>query len=180
MQSIGTLQDISIDYKTNKPKITLLLDQRQSISSLEEIKNNKLSIELKKYRKPRSLDANKYFWKLLQEVCEYKNIDTIEDYKRRVKELGIFKQFKIMTQDVKTFEKIWTDRGIAWFCEISDTDYIGDIEFKIINAYYGSSSYNSKQMSRLIDNLVQDCKAVGIETKPQAEINSLLESWDKR
>ncbi len=180
MNSIGTLQDISIDYETNKPKITLLLEQRQSISSLEEIKEDKLSIEIKKYRKPRSLDANKYFWKLLQEVCDYKDIDTIEDYKRRVKELGIFKQFKIMTQDVKTFEKLWTDRGIAWFCEIVDTTYIGDTEFKIINAYYGSSSYNSKQMSRLIDNLVQDCKAVGIETKPQAEINSLLESWDKK
>lgn len=109
---------------------------------------------------------------MLQEVCDYKDIDTIEDYKRRVKELGIFKQFKIMTQDVKTFEKIWTDRGIAWFCEIVDT------EFKIINAYYGSSSYNSKQMSRLIDNLVQDCKAVRIETKPQAEIDSLLKQWD--
>lgn len=33
-------------------------------------------------------------------------------------------------------------------------------------------------MSRLIDNLVQDCKAVGIETKPQAEIDSLLRQWD--
>ena len=180
MNSIGTLQDISIDYKTNKPKITLVLDQRESISSLEEIKEDKLSIEIKKYRKPRSLDANKYFWKLLQEVCEYKDIDTIEDYKRRVKELGIFRQFKIMTQDVNTFEKVWTDRGIAWFCEIADTDYIGNTEFKIINAYYGSSSYNSKQMSSLIDNLIQDCKAVGIETKTPAEINSLLESWGKQ
>ncbi len=180
MNSIGTLQDISIDYKSNKPKITLLLDQRQSISSLEEIKDNKLSIEIKKYRKPRSKDANAYFWKLLEEVCEHKDIDTIEDYKRRVKELGIFKQFKIMTQDVKTFEKLWTDRGIAWFCEIADTDYIGNTEFKIINAYYGSSSYNSKQMSRLIDNLVQDCKAIGIETKTPAEIKSLLESWGKQ
>ena len=33
-------------------------------------------------------------------------------------------------------------------------------------------------MSRLIDNLVQDCKAVGIETKSQAEIDSLLSSWN--
>lgn len=177
MNSIGTLQDISIDYKTNKPKITILLERRESIFSLEEIKDSKLSIEIKKYRKSRSIDANKYFWKLLQEVCDYKDIDTIEDYKRRVKELGIFKQFKIMTQDVKTFEKIWTDRGIAWFCETADTTYIGDTELKIINAYYGSSSYNTKQMSRLIDNLVQDCKAVGIETKTPAEIKSLLDSW---
>lgn len=174
----GIINDISIDFNTRKPKISLLLDTNE-LSIVEELKNeNKLNIELKKYRKPRSLDANKYFWKLLQEVCDYKDIDTIEDYKRRVKELGIFKQFKIMTQDVKTLEKIWTDRGIAWFCEIVDTTYIGDTEFKIINAYYGSSSYNSKQMSRLIDNLVQDCKAVGIETKPQAEIDSLLKQWD--
>lgn len=174
----GTINDISIDFNTRKPKISLLLDTNE-LSIVEKLKNeNKLNIELKKYRKPRSLDANKYFWKLLQEVCDHKDIDTIENYKRRVKELGIFKQFKIMTQDVKTFEKIWTDRGIAWFCEIVDTTYIGDTEFKIINAYYGSSSYNSKQMSRLIDNLVQDCKAVGIETKPQAEIDSLLRQWD--
>ena len=178
MNSVGILQDISIDYKTNKPKITLLLEQRESIFSLEDIKDSKLSIEIKKYRKSRSLDANRYFWKLLQEVFEYKNIDTIAEYKRRVKELGIFKQFKIMTQDVKTFQKVWADRGIAWFCEVADTTYIGNVEFKIINAYYGSSSYNTKQMSRLIDNLVQDCKAIGLETKTQAEIDSLLRQWD--
>lgn len=81
MNSIGTLQDISIDYKTNKPKITILLERRESISSLEEIKDSKLSIEIKKYHKSRSINANKYFWKLLQEVCDYKDIDTIEDYK---------------------------------------------------------------------------------------------------
>ena len=50
----------------------------------------------------------------------------------------------------------------------------------LLHLYYGSSSFNSKQMSRLINDLVEDCKEVGIETKPQAEINSLLESWDKQ
>ena len=52
------------------------------------------------------------------------------------------------------------------------------MEFKIINAYYGSSSFNTKQMSRLINNLVQDCQACGIETKTSAEIESLLRSWE--
>ena len=75
---------------------------------------------------------------------------------------------------------MWTAQGIAWFCEIADTIYIGDAEFKIINAYYGSSSFNSKQMARLIDGVVQDCKPYGIETKPQAEIDSLLKEWDKK
>ena len=173
---IGEITDLSLDYKTHKTKVTLLLDTIPD--KLEELQNNKLDIEIKKYRKKRSLDANAYFWVLLQEICEERNLNTIEDYKRRVKELGIFRQFKIMTDQVKTFKKVWEDKGIAWFCEECDTEYIGDVEFKIINAYYGSSSYDTKQMSRLIDNLVQDCKAVGIETKSEEEIKSLLESWD--
>ena len=75
---------------------------------------------------------------------------------------------------------MWVAQGIAWFCEIADTTYIDDTEFKIINAYYGSSSFNSKQMSRLIDGVVQDCKAYEIETKSNAEIESLLKEWDKK
>lgn len=180
LDTTGIIKDIDIDYKTNKAKISLLLDTKQ-LDIVEELKNeNKLNIELKKYRKHRSLDANAYFWKLLTELCELAEIDTVEEYKRRIKELGIFRQFKIEKYNIKTFEKMWTAQGIAWFCEIADTTYIGDTEFKIINAYYGSSSFNSKQMSRLIDGVVQDCKAYNIETKPQSEIESLLKEWDKK
>lgn len=180
METTGTLEEINIDYKTGKPKISFLINDKSKLSTIEELKGIKLKIIAKKYIKKRSLNANNYFWKLLQELCELAGIDTIEDYKRRVKELGIFRRFRIETKDVKTFEVMWQDKGIAWFCEILDTEYIGDIEFKIINAYYGSSSFNSKQMSRLINDLVQDCQAYGIETKTSAEIESLLESWDKK
>lgn len=180
LDTTGTIKDIDIDYKTHKAKISLLLDTKQ-LDIVEELKNeDKLNIELKKYRKHRSLDANAYFWKLLTELCELAEIDTVEEYKRRIKELGIFRQFKIEKDNIKTFEKMWTAQGIAWFCEIADTTYIEDTEFKIINAYYGSSSFNSKQMSRLIDGVVQDCKAYGLETKPQEEIDSLLKEWDKK
>lgn len=135
--------------------------------------------EVKEARKKRSTNANNYFWKLLQELCELQNLDTIQEYKKRVKELGIFRRIRIETKDVKTFKIMWQDKGIAWFCEIADTEYIGNVEFKIVNAYYGSSSFNSKQMARLIDGVVQDCNAVGIPTKPQAEIDSLLQEWGK-
>lgn len=180
LDTTGIITDLNIDFDTLRPKITVLLDTKNK-ELIEELKNDgKLNIELKKYRKHRSLDANAYFWKLLTELCELVEIDTIEEYKRRVKELGIFRQFKIEKDNIKTFEKIWTAQGIAWFCEVADTIYIGNTEFKIINAYYGSSSYNSKQMARLIDGVVQDCKEYGIETKPQAEIDSLLKEWDKK
>ena len=180
MQTTGIIKDINIDYETRKPKISLLLDTKE-IEIVEQLKNeNKLNIDLKKYRKKRSLDANNYFWKLLQKLSELAEIDTKEEYKRRVKELGIFRRFRIEKDNVNTFEKMWTSQGIAWFCEVFDTEIIGDTEFKIINAYYGSSSFNTKQMSRLIDGVIQDCKVYNIETKTPAEIKSLLESWDKK
>lgn len=180
MELTGEIKDLSKDYKTDKPILQLVLNERDCLLNLEQLKDIKLSIQVKKWRKKRSINANNYFWKLLSEYSEEKNVDTIEEYKERVKRLGIFRRFRIEDKDKKTFEIMWQDKGIAWFCEIADTEYIGDIEFKIINAYYGSSSFNSKQMSRLINDLVEDCKEVGIETKPQAEIDSLLKEWDER
>lgn len=177
MNTTGTIEDISIDYISKKTKITLMLEGINSVEGLKEIKNDKLSIDIKKHRDKRSLKANRYFWELLQEICELQELNPIEEYKRRVKELGIFRITRVETKDVEAVKKSWKNWGTAWFCEISDTEYLGNVEFKILHLYYGSSSFNSKQMSRLINDLVQDCKAVGIETKTEAEIKSLLEQW---
>lgn len=126
--------------------------------------------ELTTKKKKRSKNANAYFWELLGQLCQEMNLDVIKEYQRRVKELGIYRQWEIDTVNVSTFEKMWESKGIAWFTEKVDENG----EKTTINAYYGSSSYNSKQMSRLIDNLVQDCKEIGIETLDEMEINSLI------
>jgi hypothetical protein len=137
-----------------------------------------LTIELNKgeeievKRRKRSKNSNSYFWTLLQQLCEELNLDVIQEYKDRVKALGIFRQWEIDSKNVPTFIKTWEDKGIAWFCEI--VEEIGDKT--IINSYYGSSSYNSKQMSVLIDNLVQDCNSVGIQTMSDEEIKELIRS----
>ena len=129
-----------------------------------------LNEEIEVKRKKRSKNSNSYFWELLQQLCLEMNLDVIQEYKKRVKELGIFKQWELDAINVPTFEKIWQDRGIAWFTE--KVEEIGNKT--IINAYYGSSSYNSKQMSKLIDNLVQDCKQIGIPTLEDVEIEELI------
>lgn len=45
-----------------------------------------------------------------------------------------------------------------------------------VTLYSGSSTYDTRQMSSLIDNIVQDCQAVGVETMPPDKLQSLLES----
>ena len=136
--------------------------------------NKNEEIEVK--RKKRSKNANSYFWELLQKLCEEMNIDVIQEYRKRVKELGIFKQWEIDAKNVPTFVHLWEDRGIAWF-----TEKVEEKEDKtIINAYYGSSSYNSKQFSKLLDNLIQDCRSVDIQTLDDREVEELIRSeYDK-
>lgn len=45
-------------------------------------------------------------------------------------------------------------------------------------AYYGSSDFDRAQMSRLIDNLMWDCEAVGVETLPPDKVALLKEDWE--
>jgi low affinity Fe/Cu permease len=47
----------------------------------------------------------------------------------------------------------------------------------VVILYYGSSSYDTAQMSALIDSLVQDAQALGIETRSPNEIQALLDEY---
>ena len=182
MKSTGELLDVSLDFKTGKGKVALLIDTSDLdvLDLLANLREKKLDIDIKKHIEKRSGKSNRYFWELLGQVCERKHLDELEEYRRRVKELGIFRVSRIPSQDLETLKKTWENWGKAWFCEVGDTEIIGDMEFKIVFLYYGSSSFNKNQMSRLIDNLVQDCRAIGIETKSPEEIESMLREYDKK
>lgn len=178
MQSTATIKDMSIDYETNKPKITLLLDERKSILSLEEIKADKLSVEIKKWRKKRSLDANAYCWVLCDRIAKElsKNgITTKEEvYKDAILQIGTFEPFIAQEKTYDNFKRIWEKQGLGFLVqEVSRKD-----KCVKVNAYYGSSTYDSKEMSLLIEILVELAKSLNIETKSKAEIDSLLNSWD--
>ena len=136
---------------------------------IDNIEDDKKLYKLEPYIEKRSSQANKYFWEMLGQLCLEMGLDTIEEYKKRVRQLGVFRYWEIEKDNVKTFSKIWSSQGIAWFIDI--VDIAGNNKIGI-NAYYGSSSYNSKQMAKLIDGVVQDCQAIGIETKTPEEIKS--------
>lgn len=181
MQTTGIITDINIDYKTRKSKISLLLDTKE-IEVVEQLKNeNKLNIELKKYRKQRSLDANAYCWvlcdKIAKELSKDGTIVTKEAvYKDAITQIGTFEPFIVQEVSFEKFKRIWEKQGLGFIVqEVSKKD-----KCIKVHCYYGSSTYDSKEMSLLIELLVDLAKSLNIETKPQEEINSLLESWDKK
>lgn len=181
MQTTGIINDISIDFNTRKAKISLLLDTNE-LSIVEELKNeNKLNVELKKWYKKRSLDANSYCWVICDLIAKKLTtkdaVITKEDiYKDAISNIGTFQAMIIEEKAFEDFKRIWERQGLGFLVqEVSRKD-----KCIRVNCYYGSSTYNTKEMSLLIELLVQQAKELNIETKPQTEIESLLESWDKK
>lgn len=174
LKTTGVITEINIDYNTLKPKISLLLDTNNK-DIIEELKNeNKLNIELKKYNKSRSLDSNAYAWVLLGELQEVLNIPKEEIYKDLIKHIGSYEVVPIRNEAVEKFCSAWSKNGIGWITETTKSKLEG---FTNVLAYYGSSDYSVSEMSRLIDLIVQECKQLGIETKPKAELDSMLIEW---
>ena len=177
MKFTGQLSDVSIDYKTNKPKVTFIMNEKSALESLDEIKDiDKLSIEAKKYRPKRSLDANSYCWLLIGKLAEKLNLKPIDVYRKAIVEVGVYEIIPIKDEAVERYIEVWQDNGIGWLCETMKSKLDG---YTNVMAWYGSSVYNSKEMSRLVDNIVEECKEYNIETLPSAELESIKESWGR-
>ena len=178
MQFTGTIVDISIDYLTNKPRITFLANEKQDVlDNIDEIKNeSKLNIEAKKWRNKRSLDSNAYCWVLIGKLSEKLGIPKIEIYRKAVREIGVYEVVPIKNEALDRYIEAWTKNGIGWVCDTTKCKVDG---YTNVISYYGSSTYNTKEMSNLIEYIVEECKEQGIETLDDLEIKSMLEEWEK-
>lgn len=180
LQTTGIILKTDTDTNTRKLKISLLVDVNNK-EVVEQLKSeNKLCIELKKWRQKRSLDANSYCWvlcdKIAKELCKDGTIVTKEDvYKDAILQIGSFEPFIVQEKTYMNFKRIWEKQGLGFLVqEVSKKD-----KCIKVNCYYGSSTYNTKEMSLLIECIVELAKTLNIETKPQSEIDSLLKEWDR-
>ncbi len=132
--------------------------------------------EVKEVKKRRSLDSNAYAWVLLGKLQDKLHISKEDIYKSLIKEIGSYEVIPVKDEAVERFRQAWSKNGLGWITETTKSKLEG---FTNIIAYYGSSSYNTSEMSRLINLIVQECKQQDIETMTPNELKSLLESWDK-
>lgn len=177
MLCTGKLIDASIDIITRKPKVTFLLNEN-AFEQIDEIKDvEKLKIEAKKYRNKRSLDANAYCWVLIGKLAEKLNMKDIEVYRKAISEVGVYEVLPIKDEAVERFAETWKNNGLGWICEKFKSRLDG---YTNVKAYYGSSAYDSKEMSRLIDNIITECKEQGIETMTPNELESLIMEWGNK
>jgi hypothetical protein len=171
----GRLLDLSFTLN-GKQRLVIELDDdfRQDFAALED---HDVRVEIKKWRKKRSLDANAYAWVLIDKIAQATGVPKTEVYRQAIREIGGVSDIVAVPDNaVDKFREGWSKQGIGWQTEILDSKP----GYKRIVVYYGSSTYDTKQMSALIDSLVQEAQALGIETLPPHEIARLNSLWGER
>lgn len=167
-----------IEFRTKKPEFKFLVNGKVEISfttdksilkQFNDVKDDKeLTVQVKEYRQKRSLSQNSYMWVLLDEIAKAVNRSKEDIYKELVKDYGVFEILPLKDDAVKRFNHNWSKNGLGWFTEI-----IGKSKLKgytNLIAYYGSSTYDTQEMNRLLDAVVNECQELGIQTMTLSEI----------
>ena len=173
MDFTGRLCEVSRDFITKKPMIKFLINEEPN--GIEDLEYKDLKIKVARVTNPRSLDANAYFHVLCDKlrlkmgismahmknilITSYGQIEYIDDHALIYKTNAPIEYIQELEEAHMKFLKIGDD-GAYWY-----------------KVYRGSHTYDSKEMSQLLDGTIQEAKEQGIETKTPDEIRRMEEAW---
>lgn len=139
-----------------------------------------VSIEIKKASKSRSKTANDFCWAMCTDIGNALKppLPKEEVYRKAIKDVGKFETMHMRAEAVNTFRDIWSQRGVGWFTEVIDYSQIPGC--KVVFAYYGSSTYTTDEMSRLIDYLKQDMTSMNLPIPiGKEEEERMMDAWGR-
>ena len=151
-------------------------DLGKAMAVVRKHKDRLYDLEVKEHRKKRSLDANAYAWVLINKLADALRITPIEIYRQAIQNVsGNYEVLPVKAEAAEHFKQVWEAQGLGWPCVDMGKSKIDG--YRNLRAYYGSSTFSVQQMQVLIDNLVQDCRALDIEVKSDEEIASIMGAW---
>lgn len=144
----------------------------------DELKKDPVTVEIKKLRKHRSHDANAYAWVLIDRIAERTGISKSEVYRNAIREIGgVSETVCVQTEKAERMKTWWNAKGLGWQAESFPSKIAGCTNLTL---YCGSSEYDTAQMARLIDSLIQDAEALGIPTITPKEEENMLQRWGRK
>lgn len=179
MNSLCTNLRLQFDEQ-NSPELVLSLKctRQQAIVSVAELrevltKGKQLSVSIAQFRQRRSLDANGFLWSLLGEMAAVLNTSKDELYLEMLARYGVYTHVVVKPHVVERVKAEWRT------CRV-----LGEVTIKgqtgiQIQAFFGSSTYDSKEFSTLLNGVISEAKEIGISTITESEKQRLINEWGK-
>ena len=168
MKSRATLDSIS---RTLDGKLILTLVTNAPPNEAATLKGEVLDLELKKHREKRSLDANGYAWKLMDEIAR-----ALESTKDEVYEAELQKYGKFLLNEDGIPATLTVSRSVDMNRIEGHYKFYKESPDGKFKAYFiirGSSDYDTKEMSDFIKGIVSDAQDLNIETLTPRELAAL-------
>ena len=158
-------------WGNNKWQIMLEVDEEPKI--YDQLKDKDLNIEIKQFREKRSLNANRLFWDCLGEIATALRTDKWSIYLQMLKRYGKYTYICVKPNVVEAVKNQWRE------CEeIGEIDINGQKSIQLL-CYFGSSTYDSKEFSVLLDGVISEMKEMGLTTPSDEEFERVIEEWKK-
>lgn len=181
MKCTGIFQQIFMDYIAKKQLITIAVneDVRQEYERLKD--KDKLSIEIKQHRERRSLNANSYLHVLVGKLADVQG--TSKPY---MKNLMLQRYGQIAIENDSIVPLVIRDDIDMMEREeihVRPTDKVRVMDdgklYRVYLLVRGSHTYNTYEMSKLIDGVVQECRDCDppIETATPDELEEMKQKW---
>lgn len=178
METTGRLTSVTKDILSGKFNITFQIDTEpvEELNVLGQMEQ--IDIKADKHRKRRSLDANAYFHVLVGKIAEKMIVS-----KARMKNILIcmYGQPEVLPDGSNLIYK--TNAPVEYMMELESihsipVKYVDDATFYKI--YRGSHTYDSYEMSKLIEGTVAEAIEKGIDVKTPDEIRRMVSAWQSR
>lgn len=124
--------------------------------------NKDKMFEIKEYKKKRSNSQNAYMWEIIEQIADIQRLKKEEVYMQMLKDYGQSEIISIISGV--------NPKGFIKYYEKIGKGKVNDKEFTHYKVYKGSSEYNSKEMSILIDGVIHEAKQHDIETLTPKQI----------
>lgn len=131
--------------------------------------DNEKDYEIKEYKHKRSRNANNYAWKIITQIANALRMSKEEVYLDMLKHYGQSELISVLSDiDISGYFKYYEKAG---------TSELNGKQFTHYKIFKGSSEYDTREMSILIDGIVQEATNLDIPTLTPNEIERLKSEW---
>ena len=171
MECTGKLKSVSKNWISRKWEVTFEINE-DITASIDKIRDKMLNLTAKIHREKRSLDANAYAWVLMQKIAEAIHTDKWSVYLMMLERYSpFFTHIIVRPEAVERVMGEWRTVKVLGPIQVNGSSRIQ------LQCYFGSSTFDSKEMASFIDGIVSECKEMGIETLPPDEIERMRREW---
>ena len=177
---------LRIDVDSRRMEMTVQCDRDDIGGEWDDLrKNERLVFSVKEYKRKRSLDANAYYWVLVTKLAKVLNLSKPHLHNILLRRYGqpVIIDGQMIFLVLPDSESGTRKADEAETYHIRPTSQVKTgVDGKVYRTYVmlrGSSTYNTAEMSELIDGLVSECKEQGIETLPEEELKRMMQMYEQ-